>query len=100
MAKLYITGFANLVFVQRGAVMAPMGPAIYHDTIDITGSHLENATPIPAGVGFVIVKPDADCWFDFGKDAEAAADEHPIGAGESRFYGVMPGFKFSTLAKS
>lgn len=96
--KLYITGFQNLI-VANGTVAAPALPSVDDLTITIAGSSAQSDA-LGSKTRFVIIKPDADCWIAYGRDPSAVVDRHPVGAGESRFYGVFPGMKFAVLAKS
>jgi len=100
MAKLYITEYAEQGRDSNGAIL-PVGmePAIAAQGVSI-GASSTASSAFNGNTRFVLLHTDAICSVAFGVSPTAVATANRMGAGESRFYGVLPGHKVAVITNT
>jgi hypothetical protein len=102
MAKLYVSEYLYLAQDQRSQpVAAPQEPPVATQVLDTAGTSLSAAI-----VGkFVLISADATLSYRLSagagsSDPVATTSDMRMAAGDSRFFGVVPGAKIHIVANT
>lgn len=106
MAKLYVTEFSSLA--QAGA---QAGPGALTNGPIVATPPVVDQTPVAIGVAaqsaafndatkIVRIHTDAICSIAFGKNPTASVNTMRLAAGQTEYFGVIPGEKVSVIANT
>lgn len=96
MSKLYIAEFSGVALTASdGAAIAPM-PAINEQVVDFTAGATASAA-FNAATRIVRIHTDAICSLAFGPTPVATVANARLIAGQTEYFGVVPGQKVSAI---
>lgn len=100
MAVLYISEFDRMADAGiRRDVAAGQQPRVAAQTVAIGGGSLQSAA-FNAKTRFIEVHADAICSFKIGENPTAVTTEGRMAAGDTRYYGVIPGHKIAVITNT
>lgn len=97
---VYITEYAALARDRFDFhIAAGKEPAIAEQVRTVSGASAQSSA-FNEQTAFVMVHASEACHLAFGSNPTAATTAHRMGAGETRFYGVITGHKLAAIAGS
>jgi hypothetical protein len=104
MATLYITEFSNIGVMNNATyAQAPSMPPLAEQHLSITTTSAASSTFSARTLG-VLLNTDATCSLAWSTTSSttvsAVTTAQRMAAGETRFYGVNPGFTVAVIANS
>ena len=100
MAVLYISEYSFQRADYRGSII-PVGaePAVTTQTVAIGGGSVASAA-FQATTNFIRLHTDAICSVEFGTAPTATTASARMAAGQTEFFGVMPGNKVAVISNT
>lgn len=97
MSKLSVTVYATMARDMGNAtVPAPQVPALAEWVVEYGLESVQSPT-FPQGAKFISITPSDSCCLAFGRDPEAKVGLHPVGGGETRWYGITEGHRLAVI---
>jgi len=94
---LFLTEYSSLASDSFSyGIAAPMEPAVAEQTVAVGGSSTQSAA-FNASTSFVMVHAQEACCLKWGTNPTAVNTAQRMGAGETRFVGVKPGYKVAVI---
>jgi len=98
MATLYIEEYNDVGRVLSSSAQAPLEPSIASQTVAI-GAATQSAA-FSLSTTLVRVHVDAICSVAFGANPTATTSNKRFAAGQTEYFGVVPGHKLSVIANT
>jgi len=97
MADIYVTEYAELARdIKSFHLAAPLEPCLAVQKIGNPATTTQSSA-FNAQTKFVMVHASAAAHVSFGSNPTATTSTDRLGAGETRFYGVVPGHKVAAI---
>jgi hypothetical protein len=100
MATIYVTEFTSLGSAQGGAAQIASRPAVARQSMAITGASTTLAAPFGTQTRFIRVHTDAICSIAVSKTPTAVTTYDRMNAGDTEYFGVVPGDILAVIANT